>query len=119
MSGKCEKLFVQAILFDLDGVLVDSTACVERHWRNWSHKHNLDYNEVIKFAHGRRTIETMSLVAPFLDLEQEAAVYEDLECSDFQDVNPLPGSYALLKALPSKKWAVVTSGGNTLAPSRL
>ena len=53
-----------AILFDLDGVLIDSTASTTRHWQQWAQRHNLDLSEIMKVAHGRRTIETMRLVAP-------------------------------------------------------
>jgi sugar-phosphatase len=55
-----------AILFDLDGVLIDSTACIERHWQQWAQQHGLDVTNIMRVAHGRRTVETMSLVAPHL-----------------------------------------------------
>ena len=35
-------LLVQGILFDLDGVLIDSTAGVARVWRDWAIRHGLD-----------------------------------------------------------------------------
>jgi len=62
----CYRFPCRAILFDLDGVLVDSAECVERTWRNWASRHRLDPQHVIAFAHGRRTIETVRLAAPGL-----------------------------------------------------
>lgn len=49
----------RAILFDLDGVLVDSAECVEKTWREWAKRHHLDPDRVIALAHGRRAIETV------------------------------------------------------------
>jgi mannitol-1-/sugar-/sorbitol-6-phosphatase len=119
MTVKSEQISAAAVLFDLDGVLVDSTACVERHWRAWSDKHKLDYEKVMACAHGRRTIETMRMVAPHLDLDKEADEYESRECLDFQDIRPLAGAQALLQDLPQANWAVVTSGCTILATGRL
>ena len=58
-----------AILFDLDGVLVDSAACVEGHGRRWAEEHNLEVDQILEKAHGRRTAETIRRVAPHLDAE--------------------------------------------------
>ena len=64
-----------AVLFDLDGVLIDSTSCIVRHWKNWTDRHCLDLNKILQVAYGIRTVETIQLVAPHLDAEKEA------ECS--------------------------------------
>src|SRR5262245_56038470 len=55
-----------AVLFDLDGVLVDSRACVERHWHRWALEHDLSFEEIMRVAHGYRTVDTIRLVAPHL-----------------------------------------------------
>ena len=73
MTDKKISLTCHAILFDLDGVLLDSTSCIERHWQEWADKHGLDLKKVLQNAHGVRTIETIRLVAPHLDAEKEAA----------------------------------------------
>ena len=64
-----------AILFDLDGVLIDSTTCVERHWRNWAEKYGLDAVRILRIAHGVRNVDTMRLLVPHLDVEKEAALF--------------------------------------------
>ena len=61
-----------AILFDLDGVLMDSRVCVERHWTRWANGHGIDVAHVLAEAHGRRTADTIRAVAPSLDTEAEA-----------------------------------------------
>src|SRR5581483_11891422 len=46
-----------AVLFDLDGVLVDSRGAVERQWSIWAAAHGLDPPRVLHVAHGRPTVE--------------------------------------------------------------
>lgn len=108
-----------ALLFDLDGVLVDSGASTERAWRLWAEKHDLDAQEILKIAHGRRTVETVQLVAPHLSAEDEKAILEDIEVEDVAEIGEILGAAELLRALPPERWAVVTSGTRKLATSRL
>jgi sugar-phosphatase len=108
-----------AILFDLDGVLIDSTASITRHWQQWAQRHNLDLTEIMKVAHGRRTIETMRLVAPHLSVEEEAQSFAAIEAADTQGVVTIDGALPLLNSLPPDAWAIVTSGGRDLATARL
>jgi mannitol-1-/sugar-/sorbitol-6-phosphatase len=108
-----------AILFDLDGVLMDSRVAVERHWTQWANSRGIDVALVLAEAHGRRTIDTIRAVAPSLDIEAEAHLLEDGEAVDFDGVTTLPGAAELLEALPSGSWTVVTSGTRALATGRL
>jgi sugar-phosphatase len=109
----------KAILFDLDGVLLDSTSCIERHWQEWAEKHGLELKKVLQNAHGVRTIETIRLVAPHLDAEREAADFTANEILDTEGVVAIPGAKELMEHLPPGKWAIVTSGGFDLVQARL
>ncbi|MGZ4820237.1 MAG: HAD family hydrolase [Terriglobales bacterium] len=108
-----------AILFDLDGVLVDSRAAVERQWAVWAREHHLDPAQVIPIAHGRPTIETIREVAPQLDADAEAESMEQREISDLEGVRAIAGAADLLARIPPDRWAVVTSGTRNLATTRL
>jgi mannitol-1-/sugar-/sorbitol-6-phosphatase len=108
-----------AVLFDLDGVLVDSSACVERHWRGWALEHGLSLEEIMRVAHGYRTVDTMRLVAPHLAVEQEADRFDTREALDAEGVVKTEGAAELVCALPAQRWAVVTSGTRSLAMTRL
>ena len=44
-----------AILFDLDGVLADSTRAVDREWREWAARKGVDGDAIMAIAHGVRT----------------------------------------------------------------
>jgi sugar-phosphatase len=113
------RLECAAVLFDLDGVLVDSAAAVERAWRGWAEKHGLGFEDVIVHAHGRRTIETIAAVAPHLDARTEMLALEDNEIARATEVASLPGAHELLKALAETRWAIVTSGTRRLAGARI
>ena len=108
-----------AVLFDLDGVLVDSTASVERAWRGWADQHGLLFEDVILHAHGRRTAETIAAVAPHLDARAEALALEDDEVVRSAEIAPLPGAHELLRQLVGARWAIVTSGPRRLAGARI
>ena len=113
------QLLCDALLFDLDGVLIDSTSCIIRHWQAWAAHHGLDLSVVMQAAHGIRTVETMRLVAPHLDVEREAERFTAGEIADTDGVDVIQGAPELLAELPKDAWAVVTSGGARLATARL
>jgi len=108
-----------AILFDLDGVLVDSTAAVGRAWHRWAIKHGLEPKAVVHAAHGRRTVETMRALVPHLDSTDEARTMENEEARDMEGVTVVPGADQLLRSLPDGQWGIVTSGTRTMATARL
>lgn len=108
-----------AILFDLDGVLVDSTACVEKSWRHWAVGHGLEPDRVMEVAHGRRTIETVQVVAPHLNVAAEAAAIAAVESTTTEGVLEVPGARELLERLPATAWAIVTSGVRAVATLRI
>jgi sugar-phosphatase len=112
-------LLVKGILFDLDGVLIDSTAGVTRVWRDWGIRHGLDPDQTAHIAHGRRAIDTARLLAPQLDAETELRDLERREIAESYDVIVFPGAARLLTSLPLRHWAIVTSGTRDLASHRL
>jgi sugar-phosphatase len=108
-----------AILFDLDGVLVDSTRSVERQWRAWAREQGIDQEKVMAIAHGVRTIEVIRAIAPHLDAETEVKKLESREAGDRDGVVVMPGAVDLVRAIPEGRWCVVTSGTRLLASARL
>lgn len=109
----------QAVLSDLDGVLVDSSAAIERTWREFALRHGLDPDEVVAAGHGRRSIDLIRLVAPHLDAKSEAARVERDEIQRTPGLQPLPGARELVESVPPEKFAIVTSGSRALALARL
>lgn len=107
------------LLFDLDGVLVDSTPAVARVWTLWARKYGFDPEETVKKAHGRTSIATIRELLPNADHEAENREVERMEIEDVEDVVALPGAVELLQSLSWKRWAIVTSGTRTLALVRI
>jgi sugar-phosphatase len=109
----------RAILFDLDGVLVDSAERVEKTWREWAERHRLDAELVIAAAHGRRTVETVALVAPELSADAELRALETSEATNSDGIYEIVGARDLLQLLPPNRWAIVTSGIRAVAEFRI
>src|SRR5713226_9317662 len=109
----------RGVLFDLDGVLVDSTPAVARVWAGWARAHGFDPDEVVKKAHGRPSIATIRELLPGADHAAEDREVERLEIADIEGVIPLPGAMELLQALPTERWAIVTSCTRPLAGVRI
>lgn len=108
-----------AVLCDMDGTLVDSTASVERQWRRWAARHGLDPEPILRVAHGRRALETMQEMAPHLASDADAARFDEEEALDREGVAAIAGAAEFLAALPAARWAVVTSANRPLAIDRL
>jgi len=113
------RLITSAILFDLDGVLADSTPSVTRAWSAWARRVGLEPDVLLPLVHGRRAIDTIRAVRPELDAESELATLVADETTDNADVVEIPGARALVSALPADRWAIVTSGLRAVATARL
>ncbi len=108
-----------AVVFDLDGVLVDSTAYVEQQWRRWASARGLRAEPFLRVCHGRRALETIRMAAPDLDAEAEVKAFVPVEEAETVSMGPLPGAVRLLDTLPKRSWAVATSGVRRIATVRL
>lgn len=112
-------LLASALLFDLDGVLADSTPSVVRAWSAWARRVGIEPDELLPKVHGRRAIETIRAARPDLDAEAELATLVADETSDNADTEEIPGARALVSGLPVDAWAIVTSGTRDVATARL
>jgi sugar-phosphatase len=108
-----------ALLFDLDGVLIDSTPAVERVWTRWAIERGFDPREVVLRAHGRPSLSTVKDYLPHADHLAENAKVERAEIEDLEGVVPLPGALELLRSLPPERWTIVTSCTRALAEVRM
>ena len=110
---------VQAVLFDIDGTLVDSTGAVERTWRTFAAAHGLDAEAILRVCHGQLSEDTIADLLPPSERDGAVAELARLELDDLGDVVALPATGTLLRELPGNRWAAVTSGSQELMRTRL
>lgn len=116
------QLTVAAVLFDLDGTLVDSTGSVERNWRKLSEGIGVPWPQVQPWIHGIPVPQVLARLRPDFTPEQVATWRQfmiDGEATDTDDVVPIPGALTALDTLPTSRWAIVTSGPRRLALARI
>jgi sugar-phosphatase len=113
------RILCRGLLFDMDGVLVDSTPAVARVWAAWAKQHRLEPEAIVKMAHGRPSIATIKELLPEADHAAEDREVERLEIADIDDVVALPGARHVLRTIPAGRFAVVTSATRALAEVRL
>ena len=106
----------------MDGVLISSTASVNRCWKQWCRLNGVANAESFDVPHGIRAADIVRMLKPEWDDAQVAEglrAIEDLEVADTGDTLTLPGARALLEKLPRERWAIVTSATRVLLLARL
>jgi mannitol-1-/sugar-/sorbitol-6-phosphatase len=113
-------LVARALLFDMDGTLVDSTVVVERMWHEFAAHAGVDAAEVLAFAHGRRSPDTVRRFLPDDDAATAwLAHHERSELEQLDGVVAVAGAAAFLAALDGAPVALVTSAPRELAGRRM
>ena len=110
---------VSAVLFDLDGVLVESRLSTERAWLDWARKNSIEEGALRSAMHGVRSADVVRALRPDLDAVAEASRIERRQAEDTDGLLAIPGALAALGALKGDRVAVVTSGTRPLALARL
>ena len=113
------KINCRALLFDMDGVLIDSTPAVARVWKLWAIERGFDPETVARIAQGRPSMTTVRELLPNADHQAENREVERREMEDLTGVTACPGALNILAHLPASLWALVTSSTKPLAEVRL
>ncbi|WP_239157003.1 HAD-IA family hydrolase [Actinocatenispora thailandica] len=114
------ELIADALLFDLDGTLVDSTPAVIRSWTAWAAERGITETQFAAIeTHGRTSRSIVADLVPADQVDAADARIQQLELADLSGVTALPGAAELLTRLDPARWAVVTSGVRRLAAARL
>ena len=112
-------LTCKAVLFDMDGTLVDSTAIVEHAWGGWAARHGIPLETVLSFSHGRPTSSTLEHFLPGQDHAEELQHLDRFEEQHLTGILPVPGAAQAVHAVLNHPWAVVTSAQRVLAEARM
>lgn len=106
-----------AILFDLDGTLIDSTASVERSWLRWAEEEQV-HPDRLRGSHGMPAAEIVARLLPPERVAASAAKITHFEVTDTEGVVPRPGTLEALASLPAERVAIVTSCTRPLLNAR-
>ncbi|HZZ97308.1 MAG TPA: HAD-IA family hydrolase [Jatrophihabitantaceae bacterium] len=109
----------RGILFDCDGVLVDSDESVMTAWGRWADDLGLDRDSVTSIVHGRRSEDSVAELLPEPQWAEAIELIDKYEIEDAASVRAIPGAVELVNSMPAGLWAVVTSGTYELATARL
>jgi mannitol-1-/sugar-/sorbitol-6-phosphatase len=110
---------VRGILFDMDGVLINSTAADERSWRRWARFHGMEESFSVHSTHGIRSVDVVRALRPDLDPLVEARRLEEFDAEDLKGIFVLPGTQQLIASLPAGTWTIATSASERLMRRRL
>jgi len=120
-QGRSSEVTLRArgLLFDNDGVLVDSELSVVRSWSRWAVEQGLDPAEVMAVVPGRRAADTVAVFVKPSQVEESTALITRFELEDVAGTTAVPGVLDLVPQLDGVPWALVTSGVRELATARL
>jgi mannitol-1-/sugar-/sorbitol-6-phosphatase len=112
-------LHCKAILFDMDGTLVDSSAVIDRAWKWWTARHSIELAPIMAVQQGRPNRDVLQEFASHLDIDKEAELFLKFEEEDLQDLAAIPGANEAVREAQGGRWGIVTSANRTLAELRL
>ncbi|MGO4956755.1 HAD-IA family hydrolase [Luteococcus sp. Sow4_B9] len=110
---------VDGILFDNDGVLVNSIPTAMRIWREWAKQRSLGIDPTVDFPHGMPAREYIATLVPEGEADEAYRELDETEIAHAHEVDAIPGAAELTASLPADRWVVVTSAGRDLATARV
>jgi sugar-phosphatase len=120
MSLPTVSVTARAVLFDMDGTLVDSTRVVEQVWGEFAARYSLDLAEILNALHGVQAIDTVRRFAPAgSDVDALTAELGRMELAETRGILAVSGALELMESLPAEAVALVTSASQELAALRM
>ncbi|MGA4670669.1 HAD family hydrolase [Propionibacteriaceae bacterium Y1923] len=107
-----------AIIFDMDGTLVNSLPAVTRSWVTWAIHYGITEEQFNEY-HGVPSGAIIAELIPEAQRDEAKRYIDDLELADVADVEPLPGAVAALESLQESQRAIATSCHRDLMDARI
>ncbi len=109
---------VKALLFDNDGVLVDSHDTVDKCWDRWAIEFGVK-DLVISEHYGTRAQDLVLSLVGEERFEEANNRINELEQESAHLTVALPGAVELLPSIPSDRWTICTSANPRLGLARI
>ena len=119
LPGNTIRINCRAILFDMDGTLLDSSGAARRAWQWWTTQHGIPLEPILAVENGRPDREVIRQFASHLNIDLEAARLLTFEENDREDLVPVTGAIDITAAAQEGLWTIVTSSNRSLAEIRL
>lgn len=109
----------QGFIFDVDATLVNTTRVINNIWKTWASQKGIEFSEIYPHVHGRKIIETLTLVDPqYSNVDEEKAV-KDIAVHAMKSATEIEGALNFVKSIPKYSWAIATSGPRKVAETSL
>ena len=112
------RFHAEAVLFDNDGVLVDTHHLVETAWRQLADEFDLSIDVLLGELAGVRAFDTLARHLDHDRAQAAVARLEDIEVELATQTEVKAGARELIGNLPEHSWAIVTSASRRLAQAR-
>jgi sugar-phosphatase len=107
---------VSAILFDMDGTRIDSTANSHRCWSQWADERGLTDRTFQQWYYGIPARQILEALLPPAEVEDGLAEIIRIEAGNTEGIAAFPGVTELLASIPEQRKAIVTSSERPSLP---
>jgi len=109
----------KGFIFDVDATLVNTTLVINNIWQSWAAQKEIEFLDVLPHVHGRKIIETLTLVdSQYSNVDEESAVKE-IAIKAMKSATEIDGALNFVESIPLQSWAIATSGPRKVAETSL
>ena len=109
----------KGFIFDVDATLVNTMLVINNIWQTWATQKGIELSNVLPHVHGRKIIETLTLVDPQYSNVGEENEVKEIAIKAMKSATEIEGALRFVESIPSQSWAIATSGPRKVAETSL